>query len=232
MGKLLNGYNTINYKPKPKGWDYINALTDPYTMQFNLQVMSENRGRPRVYNGFHQSDIIRAQSLDRLEYLTSKQDQPFFLTIAPTVPHKQDQPLTAAPPVPDERDQLLTVAPIMPHEQYDYFAPVPLARHKGQFPNATAPRYPNWNPADTFQQQKSNWMKTLPPLTDDWIKFGDWLFQQRVEAVQGVDELIEDVVKMLEAKGVMDNTYSTSRRALLSCPTVLLFHIPIGIVLE
>jgi hypothetical protein len=29
-----------------------------------------------------------------------------------------------------------------------------------------------------------------------------------VEALQGVDEIIEDVIKMLEDKDIIDNTYS------------------------
>ncbi|KAL0934496.1 arylsulfatase precursor [Colletotrichum truncatum] len=179
IGKLLNGYNTVNYNsPAPKGWDFINSLTDPYTMDFNNIVMSENGARPRHYPGFHQTDIIRTQSLDRLEYLTS-QEKPFFLTIAPTVPH----------------------------ENYNFYAPVPLLRHKGLFPNATAPRSPNWNPSDEFQQQKSNWMKKLRQLNETEIEHGDWLFRQRIESLQGVDEIIEDVVNLLEEKGVIDNTY-------------------------
>ncbi|KAM0330747.1 hypothetical protein ACHAQA_003700 [Verticillium albo-atrum] len=180
LGKLLNGYNTVNYNsPAPRGWDFINTLTDPYTMDFNQVVMSQNGDRPRLYGGFHQTDIIRAQALDRLDYLTD-QKQPFYLTIAPTVPH----------------------------EQYDYFAPVPLARHKGLFPNATAPRHPNWNPSDAIQQQKTHWIKDLSPLSKEWVEFGDWLFQQRVESLQGIDEIIEDVISKLEEKNVLDNTYN------------------------
>ncbi|KAI8208819.1 Arylsulfatase [Colletotrichum sp. SAR 10_86] len=141
IGKLLNGYNTVNYNsPAPKGWDFINSLTDPYTMDFNNIVMSENGERPRHYPGFHQTDIVRAQSLDRLEYLTS-QEKPFFLTIAPTVPH----------------------------ENYNFYAPVPLLRHKGLFPNVTSPKPPNWNPPDELQMQKSNWMKKLRQLNETEI---------------------------------------------------------------
>lgn len=51
-------------------------------------------------------------------------------------------------------------------------------------------------------------MKPLLPLTRQWIDFGSWLFEQRVETLQGVDDIIEDVVGVLEAKGVIDGTYS------------------------
>ncbi|KAJ0272780.1 hypothetical protein CBS470a_012565, partial [Colletotrichum nupharicola] len=140
-------------------------------MDFNNIVMSENGERPRHYPGFHQTDIVRAQSLDRLEYLTS-QEKPFFLTIAPTVPH----------------------------ENYNFYAPVPLLRQKGLFPNITSPKPPNWNPPDELQIQKSNWKKNLRQLNETEIAQGDWLFRQRIESLQGVDEIIEDVVQLLEDK--------------------------------
>ncbi|KAJ4996315.1 Arylsulfatase [Colletotrichum sp. SAR 10_66] len=118
----------------------MSVVQDPYTMDFNNIVMSENGERPRHYPGFHQTDIVRAQSLDRLQYLTS-QEKPFFLTIAPTVPH----------------------------ENYNFYAPVPLLRHKGLFPNVTSPKPPNWNPPDELQKQKSSWMKKLRQLNETEI---------------------------------------------------------------
>ncbi|KAF4915942.1 Arylsulfatase [Colletotrichum viniferum] len=130
-------------------------------MDFNNIVMSENGERPRHYPGFYQTDIVRAQSLDRLEYLTS-QEKPFFLTIAPT----------------------------------------------GLFPNVTSPKPPNWNPPDELQMQKSNWMKNLRQLNETEIAQGDWLFRQRIESLQGVDEIIKDVVQLLEDKQIIENTYT------------------------
>ncbi|KAI8297313.1 Arylsulfatase [Colletotrichum sp. SAR11_59] len=148
IGKLLNGYNTVNYNsPAPKGWDFINSLT--------------------LYEHSH-----------RLKYLTS-QEKPFFLTIAPTVPH----------------------------ENYNFYAPVPLLRHKGLFPNVTSPKPPNWNPPDELQMQKSNLMKKLRQLNETEIAQGDWLFRQRIESLQGVDEIIEDVVQLLEDKKIIENTH-------------------------
>ncbi|KAF0323030.1 sulfatase [Colletotrichum asianum] len=159
IGKLLNGYNTVNYNsPAPKGWDFINSLTDPYTMDFNNITLYEHS--------------------HRLKYLTS-QEKPFFLTIAPTVPH----------------------------ENYNFYAPVPLLRHKGLFPNVTSPKPPNWNPPDELQMQKSNLMKKLRQLNETEIAQGDWLFRQRIESLQGVDEIIEDVVQLLEDKKIIENTH-------------------------
>lgn len=75
------------------------------------------------------------------------------------------------------------------------------------FANVSAPRHPNWNPPDSIQKQKSGYLKNLPPLTQKLIDFGDLLYQQRLEALQGIDEIVEDFLSTLDAKGVLNNTY-------------------------
>ena len=119
------------------------------------------------------------KSLDRLERLVA-QDSPFYLQIAPYAPHIQK----------------------------DAKRPIPLKRHMNMFTNATAPRNPNWNPADEFQLKKGGWLHNLPLMNESVIEFADLTYRSRAQALQGVDEIIEDVIRMLEAKGIIDNTYS------------------------
>lgn len=76
------------------------------------------------------------------------------------------------------------------------------------FPNATAPRSPNWNPADEFQLKKGSWLRNLPIMNESTIEFADFAYRSRAQALQGVDEIIEDVVRVLETKGIINNTYS------------------------
>lgn len=119
--------------------------------------------------------------LDRLDYLT-EEGGPFYIQIAPSSPHvNEDLGLT-----------------------------VPLKRHVGQFPNAMAPRIPSYNPADDIQDNKRNWMRGLPLMNETRINATDFSYQARVEALQGVDEIIQDVIALLEKKGIIDNTYSES----------------------
>jgi hypothetical protein len=47
-------------------------------------------------------------------------------------------------------------------------------------------------------------------MNDSAIDFADFVYRSRLQALRGVDEIVEDVVKMLEAKGVANNTYSKS----------------------
>lgn len=50
-------------------------------------------------------------------------------------------------------------------------------------------------------------------MNESAINFADFVYRSRLQALQGVDEIVEDVVAMLEEKGVMNNTYSKSHAA-------------------
>ncbi|UPL03167.1 hypothetical protein LCI18_014101 [Fusarium solani-melongenae] len=151
---------------------------DPYLGSFNTVVMSNNGDVPLHYPGYHQSDVIRAKTLDRLEYLTSQED-PWLLFLAPTAPHVDNT--------------------------LDYVEP--LARHWDDFSDERAPRQPHWNPSQKVQDQKSYWMKALPPMNETQIEWADMSYRRRIQSLQGIDEIIEDTIKHLESKGQMDNTY-------------------------
>ncbi|KAI1125664.1 arylsulfatase [Nemania abortiva] len=179
IGKLMNGYNTVNYDKTPGGWTHIVSSVDSYTYEYNNLVTSSNGETPISYPGYHQSDIIRATALDRIDNL-SAQEKPFFLGIAPTSPHVE---LGAGK------------------------WPVPPVRYENEFPDLKAPRSVNWNPDDTYQQQKASWIKNLPLLNDTTIEKLDGLYRARAQSLLGVDDIIEDVIAKLEEKGILNNTF-------------------------
>ncbi|KAI0552598.1 arylsulfatase [Xylaria curta] len=182
IGKIMNGYGLSNYNVKSKGWDWSDLLVEPYIDDYNLPVMSQNGQRPVFYDGFHQTDVIRIKALSRLRNLTS-QANPFFLAIAPFTPHvgfQQDKPS---------------------------HRPIPLQRHLEDFPNAKAPRTPNFNPPDKYQANAGGWVKDLLPMNNTAIDFADFVYRSRLQALAGVDEIVADVVALLEQKGVINNTY-------------------------
>ena len=77
------------------------------------------------------------------------------------------------------------------------------------FPGVQAPRTPNFNPADDeLQAGKPAWIRDLPMMNDSVIGVVDASFRARLQGLQGVDEIVEDVVAMLERKGVLEETYS------------------------
>lgn len=95
----------------------------------------------------------------------------------------------------------------------------------GQYLNETAPQTPNFNPSWEYQQGKSGWVQYLTEMNSSAIAFADFVYQSRIQAIAGVDEIIEDVVAKLEEKGVIDNTYSTLLP--LQCPSV---HSPAEVI--
>ena len=98
------------------------------------------------------------------------------------------------------------IAPVAPHTAHDGQA-IPCSRHMWAFNDAKAPRTPNFNPADEFQAQKPFWLKQLPKMTDQMVDFVDWTYRSRLQALLGVDELVESVLNTLEEAGLLDNTY-------------------------
>lgn len=45
-------------------------------------------------------------------------------------------------------------------------------------------------------------------MNETWIQAADKLHRGRLQSLLGMDEIIEDVVKMLEDNKAIDNTYS------------------------
>ncbi|KAI0016802.1 arylsulfatase [Xylariomycetidae sp. FL0641] len=178
LGKFLNGVNVLNWPTAPKGWDHIEYFMEPYQTTPNRVVMSSNGERPIAYLGYHQTDVIKAKALSRLDHLTEQED-PFFLFVSPTAPH-----------VDDEED-----------------VTVPCARHMDLYPNATAPRTPSYNPPDDVQQNKAGWIRDLSVISEPNRTFVDGEFRRRAQALTGIDEMVADIVAKLEEKGVMENTY-------------------------
>ncbi|EJT81451.1 hypothetical protein GGTG_01430 [Gaeumannomyces tritici R3-111a-1] len=180
LGKFLNGVNILNWVSQPRGWNHVDVFLEPYQTTPNSVVMSENGNTPIWFKGFHQTDIIRAKALDRLDKLTAtEQDQPFFLFLSPTAPHVDDETATT----------------------------VPCQRHEGLFLNATVPRTPSFNPPDAVQRNKVSWLRDLEPMPDADVAWADAEYRRRAQALMGIDEMVADVVAKLEEKGVIDNTY-------------------------
>lgn len=93
--------------------------------------------------------------------------------------------------------------------------PVPQQRHNELFPNAKAPRTPNFNPDDEHQRTKGGWVKDLKRMNESAVGFADFVYRSRAQSLVGVDEIIEDVVAKLEEKGVLDNTYGKTTYLLI-----------------
>ncbi|PVI05728.1 arylsulfatase [Periconia macrospinosa] len=177
IGKFMNGYSQVNYHIPPKGWDHVDALLEPYINDYNNVVMSQNGERPVQYRGFHSTDVVRIKALDRLDRLIDAGES-YFLAIMPYAPHVGGQN-----------------------------PPTPQARHADMFTDIHAPRFANWNPPDEIQQGKSVFLKDMVRMDSEKEAAADALFRGRIQSLQGIDEIIEDVLAKLEDKGGLENTY-------------------------
>jgi len=81
----------------------------------------------------------------------------------------------------------------------------PAPRHANLFPNAKAPRTPNFNEEDV--SDKPEYIRSRLPLTETQIVQIDALYRKRLQSLQAVDEMIGKLVVTLRATGQLDNTY-------------------------
>lgn len=52
-----------------------------------------------------------------------------------------------------------------------------------------------------------SWIKRLPRLNHTVIEYNDEFQRARLRALQSVDEMVEKLIKTLENKELLDNTY-------------------------
>jgi len=95
LGKYLNGYpETVDPAFVPPGWDEWDSPTsggNPYS-EYNYRL-NEN-GKLVRYGSTPQDYLVDVLSRKSSEFIQQKNDKPFFLYVAPYVPH---QPATPAP---------------------------------------------------------------------------------------------------------------------------------------
>ncbi|MBF6611802.1 MAG: sulfatase [Chloroflexi bacterium] len=81
----------------------------------------------------------------------------------------------------------------------------PAPRHANLFPDAKAPRTPDFNEQDV--SDKPQFIQNLPLMTQSVIDTTDALYRKRLQSLQAVDDLIGNVVDTLKAQGKLDSTY-------------------------
>ncbi|KAK8109532.1 hypothetical protein PG999_007669 [Apiospora kogelbergensis] len=91
------------------------------------------------------------------------------------------------------------IAPTAPH--------TPLARHNETFADLTLPKKGNWNPADEYAKQKVNWVGKLKPLNESMLVQTEGLHRARIQTLQGIDEMVQDIVAVLDETGLLEDTY-------------------------
>jgi N-acetylglucosamine-6-sulfatase len=95
---------------------------------------------------------------------------------------------------------LVYLAPYAPH------APaIPAPRHQNAFPGIKAPRPPSFNEEDV--SDKPEWVRKQPKLTSSQIADIDKLYRKRRQSLLAIDEMVQNIVFTLQARGQLENTY-------------------------
>ena len=81
----------------------------------------------------------------------------------------------------------------------------PAPRHANLFPDVKAPRPPNFDEADV--SDKPNYIRLRPKLSARNLAEIEKQYRLRLQSLQAVDDLIENVVNTLKQTGQLDNTY-------------------------
>lgn len=185
-GKMFNAHTVNNYnKPFLNGFNGSDFLLDPYTYDYLHPVFQRNHDPPRSYAGHHSNDVLNEKTIGFLDNALAV-DKPFFLVAAPIAPHSNIDAVGW-----QSGSTVMT-------------EPIPLDRHKELFPDEAVPRTPNFNP-DT--PTGASWVKTLAKQNQSTVAYHDHFHRQRLRALQGVDELVEEVVSRLDDSGKLANTY-------------------------
>ncbi|KPM40234.1 Arylsulfatase [Neonectria ditissima] len=183
-GKLFNAHTINNYNsPFPAGWTGTNFLLDPGTYSYLNPVYQRNREAPVQHHGEHTSDLIASYASELLsEAIEAK--NPFFLAIAPIAPHSNIDVNHGGPP--------------------HMTTPIPAERHSHLFEGVKVPRSDNFNPDSP---SGVSWIRKLPQLNDSSVSYIDDYYRARLQSLQAVDELVEQVVTQLDDAGLLDDTY-------------------------
>ncbi len=94
----------------------------------------------------------------------------------------------------------LYIAPKAPHGPA-----TPGPKYANAFPDAKAPRPPSYNEQDV--SDKPQWVQQLPLLSDKEQAAIDQDYRKRIQTMQSVEDLVENVINTLRTTGRLDNTY-------------------------
>ncbi len=97
----------------------------------------------------------------------------------------------------------LWVAPLSPHTAIGN-PPLAAPRHQHSFDGITLPRPPNFDEADV--KDKPRFVRNQPRVSPSEAEEMRVHYEARVEALQSVDDLVEDVYESLASTGQLDDT--------------------------
>ena len=191
VGKYLNHYGQyIDASYIPPGWDSWQALTDPYTYRMYDYQLNNNGNLMKFGNhsSDYQTDVIAEFSSNFIsESEIIDDDVPFFLYIATVSPHAET--------VVTKRCTLhsFPIGIIRGPERYRGTAELELL-----------PQYPSFNETDV--SDKPIWIQEFPQINEEGLQCIEMIYQNRIESLRAVDDLIGTVIETLKDYDEFDKT--------------------------
>lgn len=143
-------------------------------------IWSKNGGKLEPEPGKHAINVITNRALNTINEAVQA-NKPFFLGVAPAVPHLG---LNAT--------------------GKGSFPPIPQDKWKGAFADAKVPRNPNWNPD---KPSLVSWIHDLPQQEQPEWKDHDEYYRARLRVIAGLDDMVKDLIDRLKQHNILDNTY-------------------------
>jgi N-acetylglucosamine-6-sulfatase len=220
FGKYVNLYGSQQCPPataacyRPPGWDEWHVFLDEeyftYQLAENDTITSYGSAE-----GDYSTDVLAAKAS---EFIRTTRDQPFLLVLNFFAPHSTGP-----------------------------FPPTPAPRHRGTYAGLALTRPPSWDEDDV--SDKPGWVQRRPRAGDlvgggvFRAPAGDWYDDMRrgqLEALQAVDEGVEQLMAALDATGraadtivvfTSDNGFSWGEHRWLgkSCPYEECLRVPLVI---
>jgi N-acetylglucosamine-6-sulfatase len=179
IGKYLNNYGVDSPAPPP-GWSRWFGLIDPATYKlFDYKVSDE--GAEVSYGhtpGEYQTDVLAAEA-EKLLRSRAGEDKPFFLTVAPVVPHLE-------------------------RINGDQVPPRPAPRYATAFVNDPLPARPAYDEADVAD--KPAHIRRLSRLTGAKATRVLDIYRARLASLLAVDDMVQRLVTALADTGQLDHT--------------------------
>ncbi len=179
IGKYLNNYGVDSPAPPP-GWSRWFGLIDPLTYKlFDYKVSDE--GAEVSYGhtpAEYQTDVLAAEA-ETLLRSRAGEGKPFFVTVAPVVPHLE-------------------------RINGDQVPPRPAPRYATAFANDALPSRPAYDEADVAD--KPGHIRRLPRLTGARATRVLDIYRARLASLLAVDDMVERLVTALADTGQLDHT--------------------------
>ena len=185
VGRYLNHYGKTNPTEIPAGWSEWHAGVDPSTYKYYNYTI--NHQGTLVYYGDrpedYQTDVWNVTATELIRRRLPK-PQPLFLWLTTMAPHD--------------------AGPREPEDPKGFPTTVPAPRYKGVFANERLPKSPAFDEVDVSDKPRE--VRRRRRLRLDDITKIRYAYRQRLETLQAVDDLVNDVVRAVQESGELQET--------------------------